>query len=308
MRAFRKAGIVPRSRRPMLLDTTEIDDPMNSKPAVCGARPLKDRLGDVHLCVAPATLHANLESSCARGLPQIPCLPAHDLELVICAGGPSLRRSLFDIRRRIAAGAHVIAVNAASGYLIEHRIIPRAVVLLDPQALLADEFAADPHITYLVASQCHPTVFDKLAGCNVSIWHAHDDEPELAIIRRYYPDPVIIGGGTTAALRTVGIGHAMGFRSEHFYGLDGSFEADVNGWLQHHAYQQPNDDVPEVIEIIARDDDGTERRFLTRQDYARQADEFMDVLKVYHQVWKMGRSERLRVQVHGDGLIPYIWR
>lgn len=268
---------------------------------------LSDWLPEARNILPPVELQANIEAACKRGLPEMDRFPAHDLEAVLCAGGPSLKRGLSEIRRRILKGAMVVGVNAVSGYLLENGVVPRAVVLLDPQELLVGQFAADPRITYLVASQCHAAVFDKLKDCPVRVWHAQDCGAEWEIITRHYPDALPVGEGTTAALRTFGILHAQGFRKIHVYGLDGSFEPDAAGWLQHHAYQQTEDDAPPVKEIIVRDARG-EKRFLTRPDYARQANEFMDVLTTLHKVWKIGKSSQTHVWVHGDGLIPYIWK
>lgn len=268
--------------------------------------PLRERLPEPVNVAPPAELQANIESACRRGLPQMPCFRPHGQELVICAGGPSLRRALPEVKRRAKAGAFVIAVNKASEYLLQHDVADKiAVVLLDPQELLNDQFAADRRCAYFVASQVHPAAFDRLSGHEVLIWHGQDSGRENEIIRRYYPDPVIIGGGTTAALRTIGIGQAMGFCRMHIYGLDGSFEAGPNGEMVHHAYTQNEDDMPECVIVRL---DGDDREFLTRPDYARQADEFMDLLHQYRRLAKAGVIRPLLITVHGDGLIPHIWR
>ena len=279
---------------------------MDADTSRSGDTPLSERLPEATVCLAPDLLRQNVESACRRGLPQVPCMRPHGRQMVICAGGPSLRRSLHEVRRRQRQQADVVAVNATSGFLLESEIIPRAVVLADPQEVLAEQFAVDPQITYLVASQCRPEVFDRLEGCEVLLWHCQADD-EQSWITPFYPEPVLTENGTTAALRMIDVAFAMGFRDIHFYGLDGSFEADEKGWLRHHAYQQTVDDMPACI-IIKAKDETSEREFLTRADYARQADEFMTILLRYHRMWKVGRLDQLNVQVHGDGLIPYIWR
>lgn len=46
----------------------------------------------------------------------------------------------------------------------------------DPQELLADLIGEPQRNTvFLVASKCHPAVFDRLRGRNVIIWHVADD-------------------------------------------------------------------------------------------------------------------------------------
>jgi len=273
---------------------------------VDGGTPLEQRLGPANPAVAPQTIIANIRSACARGLPQVPTLPAHDKPLIICGGGPSLKRSAAEIRQRVKKGGKAVAINRASEFLLSKGVPVWGVVLVDPQDVLLEQFAVDGHSAYFVASQCRPAVFDRLRGQQIFLWHAQVDEPELSIIKSYYPEPLIAPSGTTAALRVVDLGYHMGFRTFHFYGLDGSFEVE-DGDLVHHAYAQPEDGAFKVIEIIARDGQG-EKRFLTRSDYARQADEFMRIMTIYHRLWQVGDADRLRVFVHGDGLIPHIWR
>jgi len=267
---------------------------------------LSERLPEAVVCAPPEVLKSNVISACLRGLPQVPRLPAHDARAILCAGGPSLKRSLEEVRKRHRRGDTVFCVNKTSNYLIDNGIIPRCIVLCDPQEVLVDQFAADARCAYLVASQCHPSVFNRLSGLEVHIWHCQCDS-EKAWILPFYKDPVLASSGTTAALRTIDLVYVMGFRRLDIYGLDGSFEAGEDGKLAHHAYQQAEDDVPPVVEIIARNDN-SEKRFWTRSDFARQADEFMNVLHAYHAATKVIGVEPYRVTVHGDGLIPYLWR
>ena len=270
--------------------------------------PLEERLGESS-CILPADgIRRNVKSACRRRLPGLQWIPRHDGTFVVCAGGPSLRRELLAIRHHVSRGDTIVAINATSEFLFERGIIPTLCVLLDPQPLLADQFLADPAIEYLVASQCHPVVFDKLrdAGCNVYLWHSDSDNARL--VRRYERDPIFLPPrGSTAALKCFDLGYILGYRDIQFYGLDSSFEAAENGDLRHHAYAQAVDDGPEIIEIKVKGADH-ERSFITRVDYVHQAKEFIDIHNVYARQSEARQIEPTSIAVHGDGLIPYLWK
>lgn len=195
--------------------------------------------------------------------------------------------------------ANIVAINGSVQYLHANGIKATFCVLLDPQEILAEQIDVVPGVTWLVASQCHPTVFDKLKGQDVFIWHAHADCDVEGIASRYRDDFVVIPGGSTAALRALGLLHSMGFRTFHYYGLDGSFSE-----TRHHAYDQPADDNMPIIVVKAKQGE-TEREFVTRRDYARQADEFMTLCD---QAADLRGQAAIKLFVHGDGLIPFIWR
>lgn len=264
----------------------------------CGYRPLKDALKPSESCVPAEVLEANIRSCLERGLRWVTEVLPHEDPAVICAGGPSLADNLVHVKERYWRDqASIFAVNGTVQYLHKNGVKVWGCVLLDPQEILASQIEIVPGVIWFVASQCHPAVFDKLVDEDIFIWHADSEADVRGICHQYRHGFDIIPGGSTAALRTLPLCALMGWRDFHYYGLDGSFSE-----TRHHAYDQPEDDgIPIKVVKIAGDD----KAFVTRKDYARQADEF---LQMCDQLDRLKGSARVRLQVHGEGLIPHLWR
>ena len=165
-------------------------------------------------------------------------VPAHDGHAVIVGGGPSLTEFLPTIRKRQELGQKVFALNGAARFLNANGIIPDYQVILDARA----ENVALIGIAkqYLLASQCHPTLFSHFDyAVAVSVWH-----PAIEGIEMHLPthdgEYALIGGGLTVGLSTMCLAYTMGYRKLHLFGYDSSHRETLG-----HAYSQPmnNNDV-----------------------------------------------------------------
>jgi hypothetical protein len=140
---------------------------------------------------------------------------------------------------------------------------------------------------YFISSQCHPSVFENLKDNKVWIWHcAGDDNFDLlkeVYGEEYYP----IMGGATVALRAVHLLRMLGFPKFEMYGFDSCI---MEG---HHAYEQPENDGEEVLDVVV-----SGKEFLCTAAHYHQAKEFVDMIS------KTG--EHYDLAVHGDGLISHI--
>ena len=168
----------------------------------------------------------NIASSMARGLPDMKAFAPHDERWNICAGGPSLRKELKRIKK---AKGVIVSVNGTHDYLLSKKVKPDVFVMTDPREF-NERFLKNPQkdITYLIATHCHPKVFDRLEGYNCQLWYPLDYG---------LPMPVSIGGGTTVGMRSINIGYTLGYRDIHLWGFDGCVKES------HHAYPQiENDD------------------------------------------------------------------
>jgi hypothetical protein len=179
--------------------------------------------------VPTETMLANMQSAVARGLRELrPCV-RHGGLLAIAGGGPSLA----DTWDRLEG--HVAACNGSLGYLLERGVVPHFCGVMDANAHMADIVAADPRVHYLVASNCDPSLLDKLigAGCDVRLWHPTPDNigASLSDVRAVIGDRLMIGGGTSIVLRLVQVGYVLGYRKFHLHGSDASFRG-----TQTHAY------------------------------------------------------------------------
>jgi len=241
---------------------------------------------------------AQMRANCARDLPWfVGSNVGAGKEFVVVAGGPSLRTRLDAVKKRQKDGACVFACNGAARLLIQHGINPDIIGYVDISPVVVGFIPeADCGALYLVGSIVSPSVLDALKERKVVLWHADrgngcKDEAEILAA---YPDKpqVLIGGGNTIAMRAQNIGYLLGFREIHYYGLDSSIADDGAD----HAYVKH--DGPEPDSVIAKYGD---KEFRCSLWMVKQAGEFEFY---FDQMAKAG----VRIFVHGDGLIPEIWR
>lgn len=174
-------------------------------------------------------LRQRIADNMHRGLPEFRYCENKAHDWAVIGTGPSVKDCLADIRRLKRRGANIVSVNKAHDWLLENGIKPWGHVLLDAHEWVAD-YVKRPRndVRYFVASQCHPRVFDALSGFPVFLWHGGQDmeeggsEPDALFRERGYGFQPIIGGGTTVGQRVPIIGHAMGARRFHMFGMDSS--------------------------------------------------------------------------------------
>lgn len=239
------------------------------------------------------TLMKNVKTNLKRHLPQIRAFQVRDgAEIMIAGGGPSLAAQLDTIWEKRQAGAKLFALNGAHDYLLANGIMPSAQIIVDAQEHMT-RFVQTPRpgIKYLIASQCHPAVFEALKDYDVWIWHSAMDEATgyLNLLTQYYfGNFQVMLGGSTVALRSIWIARAVGFENIHLFGVDSCL---MNN--EHHAYQQKENDGDEVKTILCAD-----RKFQCSGWMVSQAVEFMDMIKAVGHLFKL--------QIHGDGLLAHI--
>ena len=228
----------------------------------------------------PEELHANMRSSIARNLPLVSLNPAHEFELSIVGGGPSLEDTYKELT------GYVAAINGTLAFLLERGVVPQMCGVCDPSPHMVDIIAADPRVTYFVASIVHPSVFDKLlnAGCRVYRWNCSSIPGGEALLDEIERDWLLIGGGSTMGLRWITLGYGIGFRNFHLHGFDSSFREKSS-----HAYPDHQD---------AKEWIGFEG-FQTRANFIGQLVDFLGWLERL----KEDDVDPVKITVHGDGLL-----
>lgn len=238
----------------------------------------------------PEDLHENMRSSIARGLPFVAAAsPAHEYELSIAGGGPSLAETK-------EFTGHIAAINGTLGYLLSRGVVPEMCGVCDPSPHMVDIVDADPRVTYFLASIVHPSVYDKLlkAGCRVVRWNSSSVPGGEAVLDEIEPHWHQIGGGSTMGLRWLVLGYTLGFRTFHLHGFDSSFRIDPERGRATHAYPD-HQDAKEWIEL-----DG----YMTKPNFIGQVADF--------ELW-MNRMlqpdvDPVSIKVYGDGLLQAHWR
>ena len=217
----------------------------------------------------------NIEASIRRDYPDMLPYEAHGGAWHICAGGPSLRDEIKKIKKQKGV---IVSVNGTHDYLLSKGIKPHYFIMCDAQPHNA-RFVKRPRkgITYLIAADCDPSVFDNLEGFDCRIWYPMGYD---------LPVPVEIGGGTTVGLRAINIGYTLGYRHIHLWGFDGCVKKS------HHAYPQKENDREEVQTVRFRGKD-----YLMTEWQCAQAHNFEELLQ---------QEFDFRLSVHSNGVIKHI--
>lgn len=250
--------------------------------------------------VSHDAIYDNIRANVERDLPWFTGFGPHKKIAVLVCGAPSMRDSLPEIRAQKRRGARIVSVNNAWRFLVENGITPDVHVMLDARPENAEFVKGAPASTrYVIASQCHPSVFDALEGREVIMWHsAFGDGEELRQILAPWwdegPDQkpvVMVPGGGTVGLRALWLCALSGFKTVHVYGMDSSYAGDA-----HHAYPQPLNDGESLMNVTVRG-----KSYACAKWMVRQAEEFG-----WH--WTDLEREGVQLFVHGQGLIPDLAR
>lgn len=235
--------------------------------------------------VPTAHILRNIDINCGRGLHEV-VKDSHSGVWVIAADGPSLPDSFDDIQSH--KNATICAIKGAHDLLVNHGIGFDACVCMDarPTTVLTPQ----ARVSYFLASQCDPGLFDSLKGYGVWLWHCSTPEVDIApVVLKHYPTATLLRGGSTAALRAMSVGYRLGYREMHLYGCDSSFSEGRT----HASGKSTPDDAFTVAHAG--------RGFLTNWPLAWQARHFMDAA--------LGlEAQGCRVEAHGDGLLPWMWK
>ena len=155
--------------------------------------------------------------------------------IFIVSAGPSLNTDRIKEDKEMLEEANrvvkIVCVKHSLPVLMENNIIPWGCTLLDPRPVegvsthgvvrstLFDNIS--PTTNFLVASMTDPSVVSLLQQKDAKIigWHAFSEAVKGGIKDTKH-EALMITGGTNAGLRTIGIGHTLGFREFHLYGFD----------------------------------------------------------------------------------------
>lgn len=164
---------------------------------------------------------------------------------VVCGTAPSLVKgsTLREIKRLQGIGYKVFAVKQAIRILPEYGIIPDFSVAMDPGEKQIKKTPLDPRVTYLVASSCHPRMFDYLlkGGANVVLFHsacgaATENLCEMDIYAKHFPKnssyESVASGGFTVVNRAIAVAEWMG--AKRIYVAGAPF-----GWREDEDYYAP---------------------------------------------------------------------
>jgi len=207
---------------------------------------------------------------------------------LLVAGGPSAADHVEDIRKHQADGWRLYAVNGAHDWLISHQIFPNAAIAMDATPIVDTFFQArNVGCVYYLASQCHPSLVERLSTQNVMLWHAMLDKATNDLIAAADPKATILMPANTVSQHAASILFTRGYRKVRAYGLDSSHRPGRD-----HAYNNSQQKAVDEVEIVFK---GTP--YLSTGTWAAQAQAFAHA---WGQFFRLG----MRIEVIGDGLLP----
>lgn len=245
-------------------------------------------------------LLANIRASIRRGHPQVQRFAPNRERVVLVGGGPSLDATFDELRQLVFEGAKLVTVNGAYHWCLERNLQPKMQIVMDARQTNARFVSpAVPQCRYMLASQCHPALWDAVAGRDhVHIFHAAagDDDAVKAELDRYYHKQWYgIGGGTTVATRALSLLRTLGFLRFDLFGVDSCWMGST-----HHAYDQPENARDRRLSFKVEPEGRPDlaRVFVCAPWHVKQAEDFVQEIRV--------NGDHFLINVHGDGLLSYI--
>lgn len=158
-----------------------------------------------------------------------PAYDKRDEPIAVVGFGPSLA----DTWEKVRDFPVVISCSGAHKFLRDRGITPKYHVEVDPREHKVGLMGEPCHdTTYLIASTCHPKVFEHLKDHTVLLWHVFDSTEEG---QRILPrGEWAVTGGCDVGLRALSLAAFLGFTDLHVFGLDG------NARDTRHAAEHPN--------------------------------------------------------------------
>lgn len=209
--------------------------------------------------------------------------------VALVGGGPSLKNTLEELRTY----KNIMACGSVHDFMIKEGVYPKWCIVCDPDPLVINYMKLLSDDTkYLIASQCHPEVFNYVKDNKNYIWHAGGDGFDKS---NFGENQVIMGGGCTIGTRAIAMAIAFGYRDIHLFGFDSCLDSSYS----HHAYPFDNPEVETVGDITEIRLGGPESPVFRVAGYMLgQIFDFKKILEIY--------GSTTRFTVHGEGAFKYI--
>ena len=184
--------------------------------------------------VDEATRQAQMAACLTHHLPRLQQIPIREDDTVsIACYGPSLEDTWQDLKRPI------ISMSGALRFLVKRGIVPDIHVDMDPRVTkLPHLFHAPAETRYLLASVCHPFVWDLLSDRHVETFHVVSGANTFAWLQAHDPGSLLVVAGSSMGLGAIQIGGTLGYRHFEIHGMDGCFRGSSRHAGPHFGYPQ----------------------------------------------------------------------
>ena len=245
------------------------------------SQPIENYRCEIKYAATPEEHAANVRAAVALGLPSLQRGELHSEPVAVVCSGPSLQHSLREIKRF----DRILTCSGAHQFLLDHGVVPTWHMEGDPRAHKA-VFVKRPHrrVQYLIASSCHPRVFQMLRGYDVKVWHVLQSAEHLISLGHYPAGDWVLTGGTNVGMRAMVMARILGFTDLHVFGMDCSAEESF------HTGDHPNEPAKAKYLTVQVG----ERRFQTTPLFLSYAKQF------FHECLQLPDCH---IQLYGDGLL-----
>lgn len=238
----------------------------------------------VEYCIPLWLRDEQIKLAIERTIPRIQPTQEVQTEPIACVGfGPSLNDTVEQLR----PFANIMSCSGGTQFLLRRGIVPTWHIEVDPRPHKV-QLIGDPHpdVHYLIASTCHPDVFEHLKkhGARVTLWHIFDSTEEG--LRVLPPGEWALTGGCSVGVRMLTLAAFLGFRDLHVFGMDGC-EGASGKHAAAHPMQPPSHS---EVTYEGRTFKTTSSMYAVAQGIWHELDQLKDV----------------RVQFYGDGLIQHM--
>ena len=177
------------------------------------------------LNTAQRVIRANIRNNIRRHLPQLCAYQPNNERIAIVGGGWSLKYTETELRDLVFSGVKIVALNGAAEWLVERNFKPSVHIVLDARPINAGFFKYDvPGCKYFLASQCHSSVFDAVAGRDATIFHviSTTNETERRRLDEYYGKGrwQDVPSSGTVGIVAILLCRLLGFQFQHLFGID----------------------------------------------------------------------------------------
>ena len=202
--------------------------------------------------------------------------------LAICGGGPSLDDHVDELKNF----NQVMACGSVHDHLVDLGITPTFALAVDAKEDAVNWFQKPQEKTsYLLASQCHPNLFDRLEGHKIAMWNFPgqlDDES-------CFNGEPMINWGCMVGVHSLQTAVFLGFQELHFFGMDGNHRDG-----KHHSYDVGEWD-EQIMTVGRQFYTVNNKTFMSTTALISQMQQFFDV---FASPW----GQYLKGYIHGDGL------
>lgn len=235
---------------------------------------------------------ANVRANCARDLPWLEFAEAHEKQVAIVGGAPSVKNAIGELQYRQSLGQEIWALNGSFAWLKQNGLQPTAHFIIDARLGNLEFLWPEHGVKYYLASQCHPSLFEALKGYDVTVIHMLTDGMEEYLTDLAADKPThLLGGGTTVGMKAMLAAHEIGYRKIHLYGMDSSYSN-----AEHHAYEQNLNSGERILDAVCQG-----RKFKSAPWMITQVNDFI-ALSDY-----LIRDGTI-ITVNGEGLLPHTAR